>query len=107
MNPLSSLLTSGLVSTPQVVLLRLYTADGSGVAPGDVSESTGCTAAAVSTAVQSLITKGMAEQRHLFRDQRRRKIYLTEKGRAKAEGMLAAIDLYACDVKKRKTGVAR
>jgi hypothetical protein len=90
MNFLQNLHRSDLVKASQVVMLRLYTADGSGATH------------AVGMALDQLEKLGIVERRIHARDMRVSSSYLTADGRAKTENMLNAMVAYVDDIKKRE-----
>lgn len=102
MSPLHRLHDCGLIQAPQIVALRLLTADWSGAPPTSIVRSTGLSKTVVSMAVKSLIDAGMVERRRLFMDKRSSMLYLTPEGRQKALAMEEALTDYVDDVKKRQ-----
>lgn len=102
MSPLHRLHESGLIRAPQIVMLRLLTADLSGAPPTAIARSTGLTMSAVSMAVSSLEESGIIERRFINSDLRSVMLYLTEEGRRKAVAMEESLVDFVDDVKKRK-----
>ena len=102
MSPLHHLHASGLARAPQVIMLRLLTADLSGAPPTSITRSTGLSKTSVSMSISSLEKDGLVERRFLSRDQRSVMLYLTDEGRRKALAMQCAIEMFAEDVKNRE-----
>jgi DNA-binding MarR family transcriptional regulator len=102
MNFLQNLHRSDLVKASQVVMLRLYTADGSGATHAEIVEATGLAKSAVGMALDQLEKLGIVERRIHARDMRVSSSYLTADGRAKTENMLNAMVAYVDDIKKRE-----
>jgi DNA-binding MarR family transcriptional regulator len=82
---------SGLVKAPQVIMLALLTADGSGTSHADVMRRTNLGAAHISTCLAALEKLWLVERRYPFRDARTISVYLTAPGKKRAETMLAAL----------------
>ena len=99
---LKALHETRLMKAPQVIMLRLLTADLSGASPARIAWSTGLPKTTVSMAINQMEAAGLVERQFQARDQRRQLIYLTERGRADTERMLAAMTAYVAEVKKRE-----
>ena len=82
---------SGLVKAPQVIMLALLTADGSGTAHADIMRRTNLGAAHISTCLVSLEKLWFVERRYPLRDGRTINVYLTAPGKKRAETMLRAL----------------
>lgn len=102
MSFLHALYKNDVLKAPQVVLLRLLTADYSGATPNDIADSTGLAKSTVSMAVDALEGQKLVERRFQARDKRSAIVYLTAKGRTKTKKLLAAMTAYVDDVKKRE-----
>lgn len=102
MNLLHGLHSTALMKTPQVIMLRLYTADGSGATPAEITKTTGLPKSTVSMAIDQLEKMHIVERRVHARDRRVNNIYLTASGRVNTEHMLNAMIAYVDDVKKRE-----
>ncbi len=82
---------SGLVKAPQVIMLALLTADGSGTSHADIMHRTNLGAAHISTCLVALEKLWFVERRYPLRDGRTINVYLTAPGKKRAEVMLAAL----------------
>ncbi len=102
MSLLIPLYETGLLKSPQIILLRLLTADHSGVTPGGIGITTKLPKTTVSMALEQLERNGLVERRIVARNQKFHRIYLTLKGRKATEAMLTALVNYSDDVKKRE-----
>lgn len=88
---LPELYASGLVKAPQILLLALLTADGSGTSHAGIMARSGVAAAHVSTCLAALEKQNEIERRYPLRDGRTINIYLTALGKKRAEQMLQAL----------------
>lgn len=88
---LQPLYASGLVKAPQIALLALYHERGAGSGLTRVTERTGLSLAHASTAVDALERKGLAIRHRPVRDGRTIAVYLTDRGKEVARGMLRAL----------------
>lgn len=102
MNFLQKLHRSDLMKAPQVIMLSLYTADGSGATPAKIARITGLSKSTVSMALDQLENTNVVERRFQARDRRKTSIFLTAAGRIDTEDMLNAMILYVDDIKKRE-----
>jgi DNA-binding MarR family transcriptional regulator len=102
MNLLHGLHHTDLMKAPQVIMLRLFTADGSGATPAEITKTTGLPKSTVSMALDQLDKMSIIDRRVQARDLRVSSIYLTTTGRANTENMLNAMIAYVDDVKKRE-----
>lgn len=79
-------------------MLALLTPDRTGLTVSDLAAATQLRTSNITMGVDVLESGALAERRFPERDKRTVRVYLTEKGRAKAESMHAALASYAQNV---------